>query len=172
MPLKNISLTKADFDALPWQDVIAESTEKECNYYDSKFMAKAKEAEAANSEKAQEIYTLLSAICSFHFKSDNKDEPFGPMMVMNTGRTAIVDDISDGHLKTLQEIVSSIKDPEMRARIADVIWLRKKDVTTAGLAVDSYLESAISLEDPASWPPCFYRIERAFRIATQLGRKA
>lgn len=170
MNLKNIPLTKADFDALPWQDVINECNQRECYIYNSKFITKAKESETAGNDKAQEIYTLLGAICSFHFKPENKDEPFGPMLVMNTGRSAIVDDIGDEHLRTLQEVVVDIKDPEIRARIADVLWLRKKDFKEAGVAIDSYLESATNLEDPESWPPCFQRIERAFRLATQLGR--
>ena len=87
MVIKNIPLTKADFDALPWQVVINEGEQKECDIYDSKFIAKAKEAETAGNDKAQEIYTLLGAICSFHFKPENKDEPFGPMLVMNTEPT-------------------------------------------------------------------------------------
>lgn len=174
MPLKNIPLTKVDFDALPWQDVIDECEEKECHIYDSMFMAKAKEkeSEAVGNEKTQEIYTLLGAICSFHFKPENRDEPFGPMLVMNTGRSAIIDDISDDHLQALQEVIADIKDPEIRARIADVIWLRTKDYKAAGVAIDSYIESASNLEDPESWPPCFDRVERAFRLAIQLGRKA
>ena len=172
MTLRNIALTKADFDALPWQDVINECDQKECYIYDSKFIAKAKEAEIAGNDKAQEIYALLGAICSFHFKPENKDEPFGPMLVMSTGRSAIIDDISDEHLRILQETISDIKDPEICARIADVIWLKKKDFKVAGVAIDSYLKSSTNLEDPKSWPPCFDRIERAFRLATQLGRSA
>ena len=170
MVIKNIPLTKADFDTLPWQGLINEAEQKECDIYYSKFFAKAKEAETAGNDKAQEIYTLLGAICSFHFKPENKDEPFGPKLVMNTGRSAIIDDISDEHLRILQEVVPDIKDPEICARIADVIWLKKKDFKVAGVAIDSYLKSSTNLEDPKSWPPCSQRIERAFRLATQLGR--
>lgn len=111
MVLKNIPLTKADFDAFPWQDIVTACDQKECNNYYSKFLAKAKEAETVGNEKVQEIYTLLGAISSFHFNPENKDEPFGPMLVMNTGRSAIVDDISDDHIRTLQEVVADIKDP-------------------------------------------------------------
>ena len=170
MVIKNIPLTKADFDALPWQVVINEGEQKECDIYCSKFVAKAKEAETDGNDKAQEIYTLLGAICSFHFKPENKDEPFGPMLVMSTGRSAIINDISDEHLRILQEVISDIKDPEICARIADVIWLKKKNFKVAEVAIDSYLKSSTNLEDPKSWPPCFDRIERAFRLATQLGR--
>lgn len=172
MPLKNIPLTKSDFDTLPWQGVIDECKEKECYIYDSKFFARAREAEAAGNEKAQEIYILLGAICSLHLRTENKDEPFGPMIVTQSGRSAILDDITDDHIKVLQEIVGEVQDPELRARLADLIWLRKRDFRAAGIAIEAYLESAAILEDPETWPPSFYRIERAFRIATQLGVKA
>jgi len=172
MVLKNIPLTKADFDTLHWEQLINECNEKECANYMDKFFTKAKEAQATGNDKACEIYTLLGAICSFHFTPENKDEPFGPMLVMSTGRSPIVDDITNEHLIPLQEIVVDIKDPEMRARIADVLWLRKRDFKAAMLAVNAYLESATTLENPDSWSPCLERIERAFRLATQLGRKA
>ena len=172
MPLKNIPLTKSDFDALPWQCIVDECEQKECYIYDSKYFARAKEAEAAGNEKAQEIYTLLGAITSLHLRAENKDEPFGPVLVMQNGRSAIVDDISKEHLIELREIVGEVKDPDLRARIADVIWIRLKDHKVAGIAIDAYLESASKLENPEMWPPSFERIERAFRLATQLGKGA
>lgn len=171
MALKNILLTKADFDALPWRNVITGCIEKECEAYCSKFYAKAKEAEEAKNEKVQEIYTLLGATCSFHFKPENKDEPFGPRLVMNTGRSAIVDDISDEHIQVLHELLPHVEDPEMRARIADVIWLRKRDYKAAEVAIEAYLESATTLENPESWGAGFKRINRAFRLAVHLGKK-
>lgn len=170
MALKNIPITKADFDALPWHDVINECSEKECEAYYSKFYAKAKEAEEAKNEKVQEIYTLLGTICFFHFKPENKDEPFAPMLVMNTGRSAIVDDISDDHIQVLLELLPHVEDPEMRARIADVIWLRKRDYKAAEVAIESYLESATTLENPDSWVAGFERIHRAFRLSVHLGK--
>lgn len=170
MALKNILLTKADFDALPWCDVITECIEKECEAYYSKFYAKAKEAGEAKNEKVQEIYTLLGAICSFHFKPENK-EPFGPMLVMNTGRSAIVDDIIDDYIQVLLELLPHVEDPEMRARIADIIWLRKRDYKAAEVAIEAYLESASVLENPESWVAGFERIHRAFRLSVCLGKQ-
>jgi hypothetical protein len=172
MPLKNIPLTKADFDALPWQGVVDECEQKECDIYAAKYFSRAKEAEMAGNEKAHEIYTLLGAITSLHLRADNKDEPFEPMAVLQNSRTAIVDDISTEHLGVLREIIGDVNDPELRARIADVIWIRLKDHKAAGIAIDAYLESASKLDNSEMWPPPFERIERAFRIATQLGRSA
>ncbi|MBI4847344.1 MAG: DUF4209 domain-containing protein [Nitrospirae bacterium] len=170
MALKNIQLTKSDFDSLPWPDVINDCAEKECEVYSSKFFAKAREFEEAKNEKAQEVFSLLGAICSFHFKPDDKNEPFGPMVVLHTGRSAIIDDIRDDHIKVLQDLLLHVEDADLRARIADIIWIRKRDYKAAEVAIDSYLESAILLENPDSWVAGFERINRAFRLSVQLGR--
>lgn len=172
MVLKNIPLKKADFDSLKWEEAINECGRRECRSYESGFIDKAKDAERAGDEKAQEIFTLLGSICSLRFKSEDKNEPFGPILVMETGRSLIVDDLTDEHLLALKDIVFEIKDCEIRSRVADILWLKKRDFKAAGIAVDSYLESAKRLESPDSWPPCFERIERAYRLGTQLGSRA
>lgn len=172
MSLRNIAITKADFDEIEWCTVIEKSDEKECHSYDSRFLAKAKEAAEIGNERAEEAWTLLGAICSFHMNAGNKDEPFGPMIVMQTGRSAIVSDLSPEHLQALTEIFPDILDPEMRARVGDVLWLTKRDFRAAVIAVEAYLESAIALEDPSEWTTGFERIERAFRLSAKLGRKA
>lgn len=172
MPLKNIAITKADFDEIYWNSVIEESEKNECHSYDSRFLAKAKEAAEIGNERAEEAWTLLGAICSFHMNAGNKDEPFGPMLVMQTGRSAIVSDLSAEHLQALSEIFPDIQDPEIRARIGDVLWLTKRDFRAAVIAVEAYLESAIALEDASEWTTGFERIERAFRLSATLGKKA
>jgi hypothetical protein len=172
MSFRNIAITKVDFDEIKWSTVIEESDEKECHRYDSRFLAKAKEAAEIGNDRAEEVWTLLGAICSFHMNAGNKDEPFGPMIVMQTGRSAVVADLSPDHLQALTEIFPDILDPEMRARVGDVLWLTKRDFRAAVIAVEAYLESAIVLEDPTGWTTGFERIERAFRLSATLGKKA
>jgi len=172
MVFKNVPLEKADFDSHTWEEALNQCDKRECRRYEAQFAAKAKEAEEAGNEKGQEVFTLLGALCSFLFKSEDKDEPFGPMLVTATGRSPIVADFTEVHLHALKEIVADTQDCEMRSRIADILWLRKKDFQAAGIAVDSYLESAKGLESPESWTYCFERIERAFRLGTQLGSRA
>lgn len=62
-----------------------------------------------------------------------------------------------------------ISDPEIKARIADVIWVAKRDVQMAELAVNAYLKSANALESPDDWGACADRIERATQLAASLG---
>lgn len=172
MPLQNIPLTKDDFDKSEWEKIIDGCEKKECHSYSTLFFAKARELEENKDPVNQEIFTLLDGISSMFLKEASISEPYGPMFVMGGSRSAIIDDFSDEHLNVLSEILSSIQDPEIKARIADVIWIRKKDFKAAQTAIDSYLASASRLESSDHWTQCAQRIERALRISVTLGKKS
>ena len=172
MSTPNNYLTKEDLLKSGWESVIAECEDKECVFYSSRFGTKAREAEESDDTKGQRIFVLLASITSMYLKLDTPEEPFGPMMVFHDRRTATVDDFDEDQLKLLTEVVADISDPELRARIADVLWLRKRDYHMAELAIESYLESAKRLEDPENWVGTADRMERALQMATMLGRNS
>ncbi|MCX5890566.1 MAG: DUF4209 domain-containing protein [Deltaproteobacteria bacterium] len=169
MPLHEILLTKEDFENSKWEEIIEKYEEKECHSYSTAMFKKAREAEGAGDKKNQEIFDLLGSITSMYFKPYLPNDPFGPMVVMAGSRSAIVDDFSEDHLNILSEIVFSIKNAEIRCRIADVLWIRKRDFRFAETAIDTYLDSAKILEHPENWSASAQRIERAFRLALLLG---
>lgn len=76
-------LTKEDFDRARWEAVITGSDRRDCTAYMALFAAKVKEADASGDDKTQEVFALLRAITSLHLRSESKDEPFGPMWVLN-----------------------------------------------------------------------------------------
>jgi hypothetical protein len=162
--------TKGDFDSCDWQQVIERSEQKECDIYSRLFFEGARKAEEAGNTKAKEVFALLGGIASLMFTLDNKESPFGPVVVWHDRRSLIVDDLTDEQLNVLAEIAPEVKDPEMRARIADVLWIRTRNFRMAGLAVDSYLESAATLEHPENWVQCARRTERALQLAAALGK--
>lgn len=165
-------ITMDDFNRCGWEVIVAGSDKKECRTYSRQFGAKALEAEEVGDEKSQQLFGLLRDITSMHMKLDNPEEPFGPMAELHDGRTAIVDDFEEARLKLLSEVVADISDPELRARVADVLWIRTRDFRMAQLAVSSYVESASRLEDFRHWVPTYERIERALQLAVMLGRNA
>src|SRR5690349_15464750 len=135
-------LTKEDFMQSGFEIIVAQCDEKDCARYSSRFAARAREAEEVGNTTAQGVFRLLSSITSLHLKLDTSEDPFGPMVVFHDRRTAIVDDFDENQLTLLSDVVTDINDPELRARIADVLWLRKRDYRMAELAISSYLESA------------------------------
>ena len=169
MATESVLLTIQDLRDSCWKEAIAQSEKKDCSHYHSLFLARFRQAEESSNQKQQNVFRLLTDITSLFMRSDNCKEPYGPMAVMDGKRSAIIDDFSEEQLNILKEFIPEIDDPELRARISDVIWLRQRDYKVAEIAIDSYLETALRLEDPDHWPSCFDRIERAFRLAASLG---
>lgn len=170
MSPQNSPLSKSDFDACNWQKIIEQGDQKECRRYTGLFFLEAEKAEQAEDAKAQEIFTLLGGIASLYFKLDNDQDPFGPLFVLNGHRSFIVDDLTDEHTQVLTEVVSEVTDPEMRARIADVLYIRTRNTPFACLAIDAYLASAATLQNPEHWVLTEERVERALQLAARLGR--
>ena len=81
-----------------------------------------------------------------HLRPDSVTEPFRDRFAIEGQPLATLDHLNDAELELLQQLAPNIADPEMRARVADVIWVRKRDAQCAQLAIDAYLESARSLE--------------------------
>ena len=62
-------------------------------------------------------------------------------------------------------------DPEMRARIADILWICKRDreksrpIQMAKVAVESYLQAAKNLENTENQKTCNERLQRVAQLA-------
>lgn len=173
MSLSDLAITRNDLDNAGWEAVIESCDDKDCARYADLFFAKAREAETAGNPGIQATFILLGAITSLMLQPESKDEPFGPLAVFGSARSAIVDDFSDPQLAVLKDLLPEIRDAELRARIADILWLRRKgDFRMAEAAIDAYLQSADVLEDPVNWPECVKRIRRALRLSVTLGRNS
>jgi hypothetical protein len=164
--------TRDDFLESDWEAVIARSSDKECNYYRSHIFQKARDGKDANDQKTEELFGLLGDICSFHLRRDSPDQPFGPMMTSPQGRTAIPEDLDEDQIIFLNGIVRDVTDADLRARVADVLWVLRRDYKLGEVAVSAYLESVVTLEDPKNWVATNDRITRALQIARLMGRNA
>lgn len=116
-------------------------------------------------------WDLLQAVFCFLFQPSNAATPFQAMSVWEGRRSMIPSDLTEQQLSSLAEVASSVEDPEFRARILDVLWLRRRDSHAARAAVDAYLESGSRLEHPENWVASLQRYERAVRLAYQVEAK-
>ncbi len=167
MDSQNITLTKKDFESSQWEELISKCSEKECNKYSMIFFEKAREAETAGKKTLQEMFSLLNNITSLMFDPGSKTNPF----ISVWGSSDPLSLFSENHLNVLSEIANDVKDAEIRARIADILWLRKRNYRHAELAIDSYLQSASKSEHAKEWNEYIDRIERAFRLTMFLGKR-
>jgi hypothetical protein len=161
----NTPLSKDDFVNCNWEEVVENSGEKTCRSYSRVFRNKSQEAEQAGNTKIQIALAILSGITFPALKSESPEQPFHYMEV--------IDNISEEYLTVLEEWVSDLSDYELKARVADILWIRnKRKYKMAQTAIDSYLESAKLLEHPERWPLSVDRIERAIRLASHSNQKA
>jgi hypothetical protein len=163
MPTTVINLTKEDFDRYNWQDVIQSCLHKRCLDYHPLFSKKAAEVRDAGDSIAQAVFDLLEIITYPKLHLNGGEKPFWSAEVF--------DEVSDQQLDVLAEIAPGISDPEMRSRIADLLWMRRHSYPMVKLAIEAYIEIARQSEDPENWLEWVQRIERAFRLASSIDRK-
>jgi hypothetical protein len=166
-------LTTNDLFAYPWQERLATVERAERHHQLTVFGAGAKECKEAGDELGHRVFSLLHTVASFHLTHDSRGNPYGPMLTHSDGsRSLCAEDLSDADLAALSGVVSEIADPDFRARVADVLWVTKKDFKAAKLAISAFLEAAEKHKTPDRWPPYTERLERAARISAIRGFEA
>ncbi|MEG4197103.1 DUF4209 domain-containing protein [Microcoleus sp. Pol12A5] len=154
----NQPLTKDDFNNTCWYDLVNSSERKDCLTYYSDFWEKSQEAQGAGNLREQEVFAILAAVTNAAIKPESTEEFFAD----------IFKNLTDEQLDFLAEIAPKISDPELQARVADILWVRRRDNRMAQLAISAYLQSATTLESPDHWSDCVDRIERALRLARKI----
>lgn len=88
---------------------------------------------------------LLSDACSMMMNSRSKNDPFSPFWQMEGKRSAILEDFTSDDLAFFAEIVNSVEDYRIKARIADILWTanKPKNIEHVQIAIESYLEYPI-----------------------------
>jgi hypothetical protein len=162
-------LTVEDFTQSGWRDVIESVTERTCLYYRSAFYTQSSEARDRGDPKLASLFDMLGGLASMFIDLHDSAEPLKPMLQGPDGHTPIPRDF-DPAADYLSEILIHIDDAELRARVADVLWLRKRDFKAAREAAASYLAAA-QLDDPLEWSEAMVRIERALDLATQTNQR-
>ncbi len=163
-------VTKADLDASGWQEVVAGCQRREVRDFANAFIRKAIEAEKAGNESDFGAFRFLAQVCSLLLVDDDSGEVFRPTVVLASGRSLSVEDVTANDVAVLEALLPEVKEPELAARIGDVLWVAGRRHQAARAAVEAYLESAGNLEDPDQWPATAERLKRAVHLAASLGR--
>ena len=154
---------------LPVGEALKESTKPECLTYAHVFLERAGTAEAAGSDEIAGGWALLAQLCRVALWPSEPNVPFRPMWEEPAGRTMVPGDMDEGSAAAVRELGFATDDGELSARLLDVTWSRLRDPKSAREAVKSYLAAANPLFDPEHWTAYAARVERAARLARQLG---
>ena len=167
---RGLALAQIDFATSGFEAILDNSPEKEVDYFSIVLFQEATKAQQAGETKKAAVLTLLGDLTGIMLRASSVDKPFHPVGEMPGGRTAMPEDFTEAELIHFERLASTEIDVDLRARVTDILWIRRKNRKWAEMAIEAYIDSAKRVENPESWPPCYERIERATRLGAQLGR--
>jgi len=152
---------KEAVSAVEWGEALQEASTPITWRYTEQFGEYRKTAQEDGESTREEVFRLLQVVTSPRLDPEGED---GPLPGLRS--------LDDEELADLNILFDGVDDPELRARIADVIWLQCKDYKKAEAAVDAYLQTGERLEGAyANNQPSLIRFERALILALRLGNE-
>ena len=137
-----MTVTADEFAAVEVEAPIRNSRNVDCWTIGSLYRTAASQAEADGNETAVRIFALLTQIANFHFKPEDRSEPYGPQSVFDGKRSMIPADLLGEQYAAIADLVPTIDNSGLRARLADIAWLNdRKLAAMAQQAIAGYCES-------------------------------
>jgi hypothetical protein len=142
---------QATFDDVAAVDVNAPATgcnDASCRVIGDLYQKAAADSTAAQSSNlpADRVYLMLAAALHMHFKPRDRNEPFGPLFVMEGRRSAIQSDFRP-RIDVLAAAAEKATNPVLKARIADLCWLLDRRRAALGFAaMKAYVDIVTGME--------------------------
>lgn len=162
-------ITFDELKACSWKGVVSKASDKNCLAYFSLFSSEA--SNNADGTAERRACQLLAALCSMDFAWDMGEEAYIPFFSGSAGRSPLPQDLSEQHVEALYQFLGEIDDPELKARLADSIWLKKQKYKfeSAKIAVPEYMKTIESLK-ATSEPDAIKRLCRVVSLTHEMGR--
>jgi hypothetical protein len=160
-----------EFKAQDWEAVARTAEIPTYSHLQTKFSQKVGELEKHGDTIASAVYRFLGQICFIHLQPDSKDEPLRAGWVSGTARSAAIEDFDEQARDTIEQLVTLTTIPLLRARLADMTWLLRKNYKMAEHAATSYLAAFKAVDDAGHWAYEFDCLKRGMALARMLGAK-
>lgn len=136
----DLTVSAQDFTNCGWKAVLDQTSREGYSAMWQAFSAAARTAIEEGRNEQGKVLWLLADACSMMLAPTSQNEPFKPLAVFHDRRSVIPDDLIDSDLAFFGEIVDSIDDIWLKARLADLCWLKRKpkEVAHALAALDAY----------------------------------
>jgi hypothetical protein len=107
--------------------------------------------EATADTAASRVFHMLAGVTGMMLRSQDPNEPFGPMAALSDGRrSAAPPDFRGQPLAALAEMAVRARHPVLRARLADTCWLLDRTKgQMAGAAAEAYVETVQKVDKGA-----------------------
>ncbi|WP_297892872.1 DUF4209 domain-containing protein [Shewanella sp.] len=135
-----LAVSVDDFTNCGWKDVLDQTLREGYSAMWQAFSTAARKAAEGNCPSHAKALWLLADACSMMLSPNSANEPFKPSIVMDGRRSAIPEDLSESDIGFYAEIVDVIEDTWLKARVADLVWLKQcpRQVKFALAAIDAY----------------------------------
>ncbi|WAC20897.1 DUF4209 domain-containing protein [Luteolibacter sp. SL250] len=163
--------TLEEIDSVGWESAVSSAELPICHKFSRIFFDQFRAHQDQKEIVPAKVYRFLGQISSMSLDAGSVDSPLGPAMVTTTGRTTDVGDFDDVALSTIQGLMGKATIPALRARLGDIVWIRKKDHGGAMVAAVAYLEEFKMLDALNKWVWAITNLERGFSLARILGSK-
>jgi hypothetical protein len=165
IPAPAAPLTLADFEAANVQQLAHDHPALDTHELGKIFIG----ARTRSTGQASEALKLLAGICSMMLVPEELGDPYRPMVQWGDGTSSMAPEhVPRDATGALAQLVERLDNPALRARIADVVWLRdrSKGRQIALAAVRAYRELPIEADSwyvfgRAAW-------HRALQLARQI----
>jgi hypothetical protein len=160
------NVTVSDVANYEWEAVLIGAERPVCPLFATKLFQKSAQLKEAGDEKGSCVFRFLATVASPSLHSANIESPF-------TG--VGLDNLSESNLEVLSDLLPLTRDPAMRARIGDLLWVKRKspkpDYKAARIAAQAYLENFKRLNVAEDWTWDIEGFRRGFGLARILGKK-
>jgi len=109
-----MSLSVAHFEHYEWTDVPGQADQPICRQYAGLFGERMKRAEDEDDADAEVLYGTLRAVTAPYLALEAVEAPLPG-----------VGELDKQTLNVLADALPLIDDPELRARVGDILWLRR-----------------------------------------------
>jgi hypothetical protein len=135
-------LSAADFRASKYEAALVNAPDETCMMASHRLRAAAGAAQETGEARFSKILNLLAGAMSMMLSAEDKANPFRHSTQFGDKRSAAPGDFSEHDIAFFAEVVPEVANPHLRARLADLVWLRSRQfgVKYAHLAIDSYRE--------------------------------
>ncbi|WP_246651210.1 DUF7380 domain-containing protein [Rhizobium laguerreae] len=130
------SATIEDIEKIDFDQVIKGIPSADCREYQNRFAEATERAKTEGDDSAASVYAALAALCGFHFRPTDVNDPFGPMIQMEGRRSAIPSDFRSS-ASAVALMAERTSDVALKARLSDVAWLLNRRRVDLGLAAIS-----------------------------------
>lgn len=130
-----------------------------------------KKREELDTETDKKLFDILKKISSMALKVTDDDATFVPLLVLEGQRTFGPQDLIEDDYALLSNVEFTKLPLNLRARVADVLWLQKTDYTAAVVAHKAYYELFELWYDEENYIKSLEMIRRAICISVQINSK-